>query len=383
MKSQNVKTVHVLPVDRLSPQGRHNQVYSVIDSNAELVSTRAMKKNKEEGVIEVIDFPKSMSKNKLLTGLDELITNPFMGLNPSEVIETYSLNSSVWINTMEKIVGIGKIKKQTYYEIIDGVDEDYYNAKCTFDMMNPRTYLNKDKEKTYLEGFNVILYPRPNSFSSDTPRGRLAIQLLLEQSKLGSSKIAPSKFDVNPSTHNWYLMFDNEEEIEVEAKRDLVRKAQHYFYVLENEYQPLDLYKMATILTNAAGESLVKGHVSNSAVKREIDSYINATDSTQEENLTKFISNYEEMVDMASAERFNMKYIVQQAINNGIIIVRERKFLWPSQKSKPNIYDLGHEFDKVVNFFVQEYVNYNPDDEETTNYYNEIRNELLNKDVKI
>lgn len=383
MKSQSIRTVHVLPVDRLSPQGRHNQVYSVIDANQELVSTKAMKKTKEEGVIEVIDFPKSLSKNKLLTGLDELINNPFKGLNPNEVIETYGLNSSRWFNTMEKIVSIDKIKKQTYYEIIDGVDEDYYNSKCTFDMMNPRTYLNKDKEKTFLEGFNIILYPRPNSFSSDTPRGRLSIQLLLEQSKLGSSKIAPSKFDVNPSTHNWYLVFDNEEEIEVEAKRDLLKKAMHYLYVLEEEYQPLDLYKMATVLTTSTGESLVKGHVSNSAVKKQLDSYINSTESTQEENLNKFISNYEEMSDLATAERFNMKYLVQQAINNGIIIVRETKFLWPSQKSKPNIYDLGHDYDKVVNFFAQEYVNYNPDDEETTNYYNELRNELLNKEVKI
>lgn len=383
MKSQSIKTVHVLPADRLSPQGRHNQIYSVIDANQELVSTKAMKKTKEEGVIEVIDFPKSLSKNKLLTGLDELINNPFKGLNPNEVIETYGLNSSRWFNTMEKIVSIDKIKKQTYYEIIDGVDEDYYNSKCTFDMMNPRTYLNKDKEKTFLEGFNIILYPRPNSFSSDTPRGRLSIQLLLEQSKLGSSKIAPSKFDVNPSTHNWYLVFDNEEEIEVEAKRDLLKKAMHYLYVLEEEYQPLDLYKMATVLTNSTGESLVKGHVSNSAVKKQLDSYINSTESTQEENLNKFISNYEEMSDLATAERFNMKYLVQQAVNNGIIIVRETKFLWPSQKSKPNIYDLGHEYNKVVNFFAQEYVNYNPDDEETTNYYNELRNELLNKEVKI
>ena len=44
MKSQSVKTIHAVPVERMSPQGRHNQVYSFINEQQELVQTRTMKR---------------------------------------------------------------------------------------------------------------------------------------------------------------------------------------------------------------------------------------------------------------------------------------------------------------------------------------------------
>lgn len=382
MKSQSVKTIHAVPVERMSPQGRHNQVYSFINEQQELVQTRTMKRTKEENVITKVDFPRSSSRNKILTGLDELIKNPFYGMDANELLETYSLNSSSWRESLEKITSLEKIKKQTYYEVLDGVDEDTYTSKVTYDITNPSSYRGKDKEKNYLEQFSVILYPRTNSFSSDTPRGRLAIQALLEQAKIGSSKIAPSKLDVNPSTHEFYLTVDNEEEIEKTTKRDMVKKAMHYLYVLENDYTEFDAYKIATILTNVNNESLVKGRVSNGAVKSALDAYINATASIQENNIDTFIDLFEEYKSMEGAERCLIKYYIQQAINNGVIIIRDGKYLWPSQKSKPNIYDRGYDYEKMVNFFVQEYVIFNPDDKETTNYYQELFLELIDKNVR-
>lgn len=383
MKSQSVKTVHVLPVERTSPQGRHNQVYAFINDNQELIQTRSMKRTKEDNVIEKITFPRSMSKNKLLTGLDDLISNPFKGLNPDEIVEQYDLNSSVWANTLSRIVELDKIKRQTYYEILDGVDEDYYNSKLTYDIMNPNSYKGKNKDKTYLEDFHVILYPRPNSFSSDTPRGRLAIQVLEEQAKASGSKIAASKLDVNPSVHNWYLSINNEEEIEAAGKRDMLKKAMHCLYVLENDYTEFDAYKIATILTSTNGESLVKGRVSNSAVKSALDQYINAPASIQQDNLDTFISLFEEYKSMEGSERALMKYYVQQALNTGVLLMRDGWILWPSQKDMPNIYKLNNDINKVINFFGKEYVNYNPDDKETTNFFRELYLELTLHNVRV
>ena len=238
MKSHEI---WVNPVKRTSPQGRHKQVYSFIDSNNNLVATRSMDKIKEDNVTETFYFPRHPDTNRLVTGLNKMIDNPFYGGTPDETKVSQNLGDE-WEKILPVIVNNPKIKKQTYYEILDGVAPNYYTDETTYTITEPLSY-QKGQKRTYLEEFKVILYPRPNIFKSDSSRGRLAIELFHVL-----NKVAKSHDQINPALHDWYISEENESMQENKKKRDIYQKAMALMYDLRNTATEFEMYKIASIL---------------------------------------------------------------------------------------------------------------------------------------
>jgi hypothetical protein len=372
MKSHEI---WVNPVKRVSAQGRHKQVYSFIDSNNNLVATRSMDKIKEDNVTEIFQFPRNSETNKLVTGLDKQIENEFLGADPDELKNRFNLDES-WDKTLSIIVTSPKIKKQTYYEILDGVTSNYYTNDTTHNITEPLNY-KKGVTKNFLESFQVILYPRGNRFESNSQRGRLAIEMMKVLNRVANTQAA-----VNPSMHTWFISEENESIMESKKRRDIYKKAMHLMYELQNGQPDFELYKIGSILKFVNTEPVIRGKVSKNAVEEKIDQYLNDSSDAQTTYLTSFIELAEALNTSEGKVSNLIKYTVQQALNTGVISFRDGNYIWHSKSNQPALYKFTSDYGKLIAFFVREYNNFNPTDVETSNWFNELKNELINKDVR-
>ncbi len=372
MKSHQI---WVNPVKRISAQGRHKQVYSFIDSNSNLVATRSMDKIKEDGVTEIFQFPRNSETNKLVTGLDKQIDNEFLGADPKDIKVRFNLSLN-WDSMLETLVNAPKIKKQTYYEILDGVEPNYYTNETTHNITEPLSY-TKGKTKTFLESFQVILYPRGNPFDANSQRGRLAIEMMKVLNRVAKSEAA-----TNPSLHTWFISEENESVIQGKKRRDVYKKAMHLMYELQNNQPEFELYKIGSILKFYNNEPVVRGAVSKNAVEEKLDAYLNETGDLQNRYLDDFIELAEAVYTSEGKISNLIKYVIQQAINTGTISFRDGNYIWHSKSNQPALYKITSDYDKLIAFFTREFNNFNPTDKETSNWFDELKNELINKDVR-
>ena len=123
MKSH--KTVYVNPVPRPSVQGRDKQVYSFSLKTGQVVQTRSMQKTKEFGVGSEYQFLINFDKNRLDTGLDETIENPFCESTEDSLRTELSLSAHWSKERLENIIAGKQLKKQTYYELLSDVKEGF------------------------------------------------------------------------------------------------------------------------------------------------------------------------------------------------------------------------------------------------------------------
>jgi len=372
MKSHEI---WVNPVKRTSAQGRHKQVYSFIDSNNNLVATRTMDKVKEDGVTEIFQFPRNSETGKLVTRLDKIIENEFYGASVDEIKVKYNL-SERWDTMLKVVVDSPKIKKQIYYEIIDSTEPSFYTNDTTHNMTEPLNY-SKNVAKNFLEDFKVILYPRGNKFESSNQRGRLAIEMMK-----ALNRVANNESLVNPSLHTWFISEENETVLESKKRRDIYKKAMHLMYELQNNKPEFELYKIGSILKHVNGEPVIRGAVSKNAVEEKLDDYLNSSSDNQKILLENFISLAEAINSTEGMIANLIKYTIQQSINTGVITFRDGNYIWHSKSNQPALYKFTSDYDKLISFFIREYNNYNPTDLETSNWFNELKNELINKDVR-
>ena len=69
----------VSPVPRMPSQGRDKQRFTTIDPKTKqlITSPRSMDKTREVGTVVTLKFPFDNYTGKYVTGLDELVPNPF------------------------------------------------------------------------------------------------------------------------------------------------------------------------------------------------------------------------------------------------------------------------------------------------------------------
>jgi len=83
-----------------------------------------------------------------------------------------------------------------------------------------------------------------------------------------------------------------------------------------------------------------------------------------------------------SRERLNVMYLVQQAINTGIINIREGYYVWNSKSGVPNMYKHNN-YEKFVSLLQTEMKNWNPEEGSVTNWYADLYNEVKSKGIWI
>lgn len=371
MKSPTT-SIYVNPIQRISAQGRHKQVFTIIPKTGEMLPTVGMGKNKEFGVPSEYPFRLNSNTNKLVTGLDKSIENPFKGLEPSVIIAEYGLSQD-WLKHLEQLVKQEQIKLQTKYEIMDNVAYNFYTNDVTSNMFQSNWKANVDKPKNFLETFKIILYDRPNVFSDDTPRGRLSIALIKAHPAIASSKV-----EANTAVHSWYISEENEALMEKVRKRDIIEDAITDWNLLKRNSTPYIIYQLASLLKSHDGNVIVKGKMNDATVKSNVSDYLNDSTTHQMDNIEKFSKLHGMLNDKDDKKRFLAMYLVQQALNTGVIGIRDGFYIWHSKSAQDNIYK-HTTYDALVSTIQREYSNYNPSDKSVANWYKDLYDEVENK----
>lgn len=374
--NKNYTSIWVNPVQRESVQGRSKQVYTILGENNELIPTRNMSKNREFGTAYTYVFPYNPETRRLVTGLDELIANDFFQQDADEIIKKYDLPEE-WRTLMPKVVTQDKIKRQTLFEILDKTTPDYYTSAVNGSVYTRDFTKENVGPANFLQSFNIVLYDHPNYFDDTTARGRLSIQLCKVH-----DKIAEGKNIVNSAIHTYYISQENEAAYENASRQDIINKAIYHLYDLTEKSNDFKAYQVSVVLKDYQGIPLVKGSVSPLKVKEKLNAYIHGTGKTQLQNAERFIDVIDMLGSKEGSTRFKVMYVLQQAMNEGIMSARDGFFVWHSKADHPNVYKFNA-WEKLVNFMLNEMRTYNPKEENITNYYKDLVAELDHRKVRL
>lgn len=373
MKS-NIKKIWVNPVDRISFQGRHKQVYT-INTGSSIIPTVSMNKTREDNTSCQYNFPFNSNTGKLETGLNKLIQNPLHGFEPDDIFNTYKLPVS-WRDLIPSLVSKETIKKQTLFEIKHGVEPDFYTDEIKYSMVNMPSNMDDWGKKTFLQSLNLILYPRPNPFDNTTPRQELLMEMVYVL-----PTIANTKTEVNSAYHDWYISEEHEEEMEKAKKQEIIEKAMYHLYKLKNEYSRFKSYQVVIVLRDVESRPILKGKVSADGVNNKLSEFVSAKSQHQMENIDSFMKVINLMETREGMERLDIMYLVQQALNTNVIAHRDNEYIWHSKAGTPDVYKLGSSYDGLINFFFKEYKTFNPDSD-VTNWYRDLLDEVKSKGIE-
>lgn len=368
----------VTPVPRIPSQGRDRQTFTTIDPKTkEAIVTKAMGKTRESGTEVTLKFLIDYNQNKYATGLDELVPNPFYNLEVDEVISKYNL-SAKWIDVLPKLLKQANISRQYAFEIADGVDPDYYTSSVkggTMFNFSPSQLLGK-KDSTYIETFSVVFYDRPNRFTDETPRQRMAMQLVKNH-----NRIAKSKAEANPAEHLFYISEENEAEMEKMRKQDIIDAAVTRKVILQTQASEFMNYKVASLLYNHQDKPIITGVATKDGVKQDLNNYLH-NKQFQLEYIDRFNTVMDLLDTKEGKQRFEVKYLIQQGLNTGVLKNTDGYLVWNSRVHDKNIYKWT-DLEKFVSFIVSEMLIYDPtvEDPTVTNWYKELFNEVKSKNA--
>lgn len=367
-------TVIVYPVEKESVQKRH-MTPVVSGAKGKLEETGNLKRYFREAGHTPIKFMIDRNTGKYKTGLEEVVTNPLYNLDYQEQKAKYKL-SQEWDknNLLEKVLAKEKIDKQTLYEILDGQDPDTYHNRPMNDMLSfvtgtqekrqPSSYIEKSEFTLYTQGSNV--------FTTETSRGRLAIQCVKNQ-----SCVALDKLSINNSVHDWYIGRENEAEHDRAKMESIINDAIFELVSLTKKYPPFDLYRLAIQLEDKQSHlSIAKGELNNDIVVDKINQFIKSKSRVQEENIESFKDKVKEFYEQP--ELFQIKYMVQQGINSRVLGRKDGQFLWHSQVNGNKAWHAWKNQELFTDAMLQESKN----SLEKGNYFVEFEEELKSKGIK-
>jgi len=376
---KNHTILFVSPVPRIASQGRDRQRFTVINpKTGQLEQGKSLEKNREVGTSVTLKFPLDNYTGRYVTGLDELIPNPIYLADTETVFSQYNL-SPKWQELIPKLVKQQMIARQTYFEILDNVDPDYYTTVAKNGTMlayQPNQLLNRTP--TFIESFSVEFFDRPNRFVDDTPRQRMAIQLIKIH-----NRIAKSKSEANPVEHYFYISEENEAEMEKMRKQDMLDTALYEKIKLQREASEFMNYKVASLLTTYQERPIVKGVTTRDGVKQALNNYLN--DKTHQlSNDDKFNKDMDLLKTSEGKHRFEVLYLGQQALNTKVIETKDGYLVWHSRSSTKDKYKWT-DYEKFISFIVSEMLVFDPENEDPAivNWYNELYQEVKSKNVWI
>jgi hypothetical protein len=303
--------------------------------------------NKATGATDRLTFVGDREKAVFKTGLLEMVTNPFSKVTVDELRGRYLLPNTWTDELLKKVSEAEQISRQTEFEILDGVDYNFYTSSMPRDMMGSSVMpMTAKRDKSFIEAFSVTLVAGANTFTTDTSRGRFAIQLFRNH-----PEVAPDLQSVNTSTHRWVVAQENEEVIEVVASNRLENKAVSLLTRLEEKHPEFALYRTAVIL------NLVRGETARSVVEAQLNGHIKSRGNDKGARVSSFI----EAADMFfnNEERFNLLYYVQQAQNLNLIYGEGGYIFWGQMKETPERYKWPSKA-ALIAFLETEMKKYNP-----------------------
>lgn len=350
-------SMFVYPVDRLSPQGRHDYFFTKPDGT-KIPAKRTFAKRAEKRYC----FPLSADGMKIDTGMDELIDNPFQN---EEFAKKHVKDN--WTSRYEELISKEEITLQTYLEVMHNRPPGTYTGEKRINGV----FNAEAKENNYLEGYSVPLDDGTNIFTSDNPDDVLAMLCMKK-----NPSIAPSKREANPSLHDFYIGEENEAAVETASRRRKQGEAIAKLTTIRSESDDFFMLQLATVL------KLVKGQVSPVIVNDKLDNYLWTQDKNLEMRLSKFNKLVENFNTKEGRQKIYLQYVFQSAVDKNIIQIRNGNFIWPSKKGIQNLYNLGTKEGAILNMFYAEMQAYNPD-LPAENFYGDLIVELKHREVKL
>lgn len=367
----------VKPVPRESVQRRHLTPVKVWDPlKRQMVDTGQVSgKNKAKDSVEKLPFTPDREKRRYKTGLEEMLDNPFKGMDWLELKASKALPDE-WNALLPKIVEMPKISKQQYFELLDGVIPDFYTPIMHADTLKGNTLfggLDAKREKTFIERFEITLYDGANVFHSDTSRGRFAIQLLKN-----CGLVAPNREVSNSNYHNWYIAEENEEELDRVKSDDLENLAIYELAFLQNNYPEGKLYQLAGQLTTHENAVLVKGDVSHMLVKDQLNRYIKNKGPYKAENISKFMTAVDNFKN--NPLKWEIDYLTAQAFATNLLYIESGFLYWRGHQDQPQVYKWKN-MDAFKAFIFDEGQKYDPN--AGNSYYADLIEELRLRGVPL
>ena len=363
--------VYVRNVDGESYQGRH-LLPIVIGANP--ATGTGIRTGKVQGHVKApntkdrYQFVGDRQKGLYKTGLLEQIDNPFIGLTPEQLRGRYALPNSWTVERLTEIAASATISKQMCYEILAGVEWDFYTSKMRKELL-ASPLVGDGENRTFIETFYVDLFSGTNTFSTDTNRGRMVIQLIKNH-----PNVAPSLEDVNISVHYWVIVQENEEVMAVVSQNRLENNAIALFNKFTEKHTDFVLYQLAVILR------LVKGPTSREVVESKINSFIKEKGVDKQERAQTFLTNGQLYFD--AIDRFTVKYYVAQAMNCGVLYTGSGSIFWGHYKDRPERYTWTSE-EALITFLIDEHKKFDPKDKNSDNGFFQMMTLLVTRGIMV
>jgi len=334
-------------------------------------------KRKPNGVHETLRFNPDRQQGKFITGLEDNISNPLYKLESVEVRGTYGLSDKWTDDMLEKIVASERISKQQYYEILDGVVPGYYTPTMAHSLKNSPIPIRTDMkatDQTFIEKFEIILYEGSNIFTTDTSRGRLAVQLLTN-----STLVAPSQRDINKDIHHWYIAEEHEEEKTRVQIDDLENTAIVALTELLTKQPTQRAYQVGVSM------GIFSGHLNEYAIKDQLNRYIKAKlPQHQREEKIKRLRRFMDLYDMITTNfpLFISTYMTNQAMKVGVLYMEGGKVYWKSKQATPEFHAWRSK-NSLTLALVDVMGQYDPDREINDNLFGDMVSDLRDKNIII
>lgn len=368
-------TIIIRPVNTDSAQGRH-RLPVVIGMNPETgsgINTGKVQEHpKASNTKDRFMFSPDLERMMYRTGLLESIPNPFKGMTLEEIRGKYNLPNS-WTDDRLKIAvdkANNLLSRQVVYEIYDGVDFDFYTS-VMHEEARPAIGRPIDlrRKKTFIEGFHIDLHPGSNVFTTDTSRGRMAIQLARH-----NPYIAIDKDSINPTEHLWYIAQENEEVIESVNNSRLENKAVALLEKILANYPEFVPYQVAVIL------GVVQGPTAPQIVEHQLNATIKEKGSDKNERVSKFLEIGQMYFD--SLDQFTVRYYVEQAMHQNIVYSGGGYVYWGAYKDKEERYKWATK-ETLINFLLEEHGKFNPKKPDENNAFYHMLTLLSERGVRL
>lgn len=367
------KKVYIVPVYGTSILRRNE---SKIQLDNGLVIEK--KSHKAGGVRIPVPFRKEPGTNKMVTGLEELVANPWH----EDMKPDYNSLSSRWADKQKYLSSRESIKLQEYLEITfdlnPGELDNISGVKTMAELhLKPRREF-ENQRPTRIDDFN-FRFDFDHITTLDSTKSldhALAIQVAENQPNI----FAPDKQSVNKNKHLFWIAYEDDDIETIRSERKQTQKAVAQLEELQTEASDFTLYQMAVVL------EIVKGNATTKQVNAALEDYLWVSKKTEHGTQSTRVRTFKEKYNLLKkdAAAFEVEYMFRQALTHGIFKISksDNNVYWPNKRSLENFYNLGRNIRSIKGRIYKERATY---DEalDTDNLYGMLYEDLLNNNIKL
>ena len=362
--------VYVKPVRKTSIVGRDS---STLETPTGESFIRGF--NKASGLETPVKFYRDRVTNNLITGLTDLIDNPFQGE------KDLSAFSPDWAKELEETwVKEEKIPIQTYLEIKwklqKGVLTSVSGTK-TMVQLNQQPHMMTKMEPTFIDSFEAYL-----SYETDVQaiQPNLSLQeSLLYLAVMNSPLIANSEAEVNVNVHEFYIS-KVKEETKVAVQRTVPYKiATGNLFTLETENTADTRYMFSVVLGLTTDIEYT-----TASIDGKLNDYIFDNKVNVKGTIKSRVESFNKLYTLFTTDypKFQIKYAVQSAINSGVFLKEGVDIIWVTRPHGDNRRNLGNNLTVISKQFFKASEVHDPGVEDG-NIWGELLKDLKNRRVNL